>query len=139
MSDGRLLLLPAVALCAAAAMLLARGTTASPSSPRASDKLLLGVLGDPDRFDQQTTQDSRFRLIIMSWAQGGSPQYFSSLFATMREVPMLGISTGGGEGRGAETITAGQIARGAGDAMLVALNQSIAAWGSRSTSGRSRR
>ena len=30
---------------------------------------------------------------------------------------MLGISTGGGEGGGAETITAGQIARGAGDAM----------------------
>ncbi len=42
---------------------------------------------------------------------------------------MLGISTGGGEGGGAETITSGQIARGAGDALLVALNQAIATWG----------
>jgi beta-mannanase len=47
----------------------------------------------------------------------------------MREAPMLGISTGGGEGGGAETITSGQIAHGAGDALLVALNQAIAAWG----------
>jgi hypothetical protein len=114
-----------IALWVAAALLLPAATTASPSSAR---HVLLGVLGDPDRFDQQTTQHSRFRLLIMSWAQAGSPQWFSSLFATMREVPMLGISTGGGEGGGAETITAGRIARGAGDSLLVALNQAIAAW-----------
>jgi len=42
---------------------------------------------------------------------------------------MLGLSTGGGEGGGAETITAGQVARGAGDSFLVTLNQAIAAWG----------
>ena len=97
----------------------------------ATDKIsqLRGVTWESDRFDQQTTQHSRFRLVIMSWAQGESPQYFSSLFATMRDVPMLGISTGGGEGGGAESITAGQIARGAGDAMLIALNQSIASFG----------
>jgi len=121
----RRVLLPTLALCAAAALISANVTTASPSAR----KVLLGVLGDPDRFDHQTAQNSRFRLLIMSWARGGTPQYFESLFATMREMPMLGISTGGGEGGGAETITSGQIARGAGDSLLVALNQAIAAWG----------
>jgi len=130
-SDGsRRARLLSAALCAAAASSVATGAAASPSSaPHSAGNVLLGVLGDPDRFDQQTTQRSRFRLLIMSWGQGGTPQYFASLFTTMREVPMLGISTGGGEGGGAETITAGQIARGAGDSFLVALNQAIAAWG----------
>jgi hypothetical protein len=124
---GRLL---SAALCAAAATSVATGTAASPSpAARGAGMVVLGVLGDPDRFDKQTTQRSRFRLLIMSWGQGATPQYFASLFATMREVPMLGLSTGGGEGGGAETITAGQVARGAGDSFLVALNQAIAAWG----------
>jgi len=106
------------------------GTAAAASTSHgAHGKVLLGVLGDPDRFAHQTAQHSRFRLLIMSWAQGGSPQYFASLFATMGEEPMLGISTGGGEGGGAEAITAGQIARGAGDSFLLALNQALAAWG----------
>jgi beta-mannanase len=39
------------------------------------------------------------------------------------------LSTGAGKGGGAETITAGQIARGAGDSFLVALNEALAAWG----------
>jgi hypothetical protein len=42
---------------------------------------------------------------------------------------MLGLSTGGGEGGGPEVITSGQIARGAGDGFLIALNQALAAWG----------
>jgi hypothetical protein len=123
---ARLLL---AALCVAAAS-GSTGTAASPGSAAsgATAHVVLGVLGDPDRFDQQTTQRSRFRLLIMSWGQGGSPHYFSSLFATMREVPMLGLSTGGGEGGGAEAITAGRIAAGAGDPLLVALNQAIADW-----------
>ena len=90
--------------------------------------VVLGVFGSPDRFDRQTTQRSRFRLVIMRWGQGSSPQYFASLFATMGEVPMLGLSTGGGEGGGPEVINAAQIARGAGDGFLVAINQAIAAW-----------
>jgi hypothetical protein len=121
-------LLPVVALCAVASVVAATGTRAPPSSA-ARAGVLLGVLGDPDRFDHQTMQRSRFRLLIMGWAQGGTPQYFASLFATMRQMPMLGISTGGGEGGGVEAITVGQIARGSGDSFLVALNQAIAAWG----------
>jgi hypothetical protein len=115
--------------CAVAAALFGIAAAAPASSGGRGGKVLLGVLGDPDRFDQQTTQRSRFRLLIMSWGQGGSPQYFASLFATMGEVPMLGLSTGGGEGGGPEAITAGQIARGAGDSFLLALNQALAVWG----------
>lgn len=126
----RLIPLVAATLCAVAVTSVGTGTAASPGAGRhGAGSVLLGVLGDPDRFDQQTTQRSRFRLLIMAWGQGGTPQYFASLFATMQEVPMLGISTGGGEGGGAEMITAGQIARGAGDSFLVALNQAIAVWG----------
>jgi hypothetical protein len=95
----------------------------------AAQNIQLGVLGDPARFDGQTSQRSDFRLIIMRWGQGDSPQYFSSLFATMQPVPVLGLSTGGGEGGGPEVITTGQIARGAGDGFLLGLNQAIAAWG----------
>ena len=97
--------------------------------PEAAPRLHLGLLGNPARFANETAQRSSTRLVIMSWGQGETPQYFAGLFATMQEVPMLGLSTGGGEGGGAETIDAGQVARGAGDAFLVALNQAIAAWG----------
>ena len=118
-----------VSLCCAVTAVLFGVAAAAPASGAGHGKVLLGVLGDPDRFAHQTSQHSQFRLLIMSWAQGGSPQYFASLFATMGQVPMLGLSTGGGEGGGAEAITAGQIARGAGDSFLVALNQALAAWG----------
>jgi len=122
--------------CAVAGALFGSAAVAPASRGGRGGKVLLGVLGDPNRFAEQTMQRSRFRLVIMSWGQGESPQYFASLFATMQEVPMLGLSTGGGEGGGPEAITAGQIARGAGDQFLVALNQALAAWASRSTSGR---
>jgi len=125
--SGRLVL---GALCVAFAASLAAVAAGAPgSAPPGGGKVLLGVLGDPDRFDHQTSQRSRFRLLIMSWGQGGTPEYFAGLLSTMREVPMLGLSTGGGEGGGAEAITAGAIARGAGDSFLVALNQALATWG----------
>jgi hypothetical protein len=111
-----------------AAVLALTGVLAGGASA-AGSRIQLGVLGDPARFDAQTAQKSDFRLIIMRWGQGESPAYFSSLFATMAPVPVLGLSTGGGEGGGPEVITVGQIARGAGDGFLVALNRAIAAWG----------
>jgi hypothetical protein len=82
------------------------------------------VLGDPARFDSQTGQKTRARLLIVGWGQGGTPSYFGSLFETMGEEPMLGLSTG----QGAEAITPGQIAHGAGDDYLAAINQAIAQW-----------
>jgi hypothetical protein len=111
----------------AAAVLITAVLAGGASAAR--PRIQVGVLGDPARFDAQTSQHSGFRLIIMRWGQGETPQYFSSLFATMQAVPVLGLSTGGGEGGGPEVITAGQIARGAGDGFLLALNQAIAAWG----------
>ena len=89
--------------------------------------MLLGVLGDPGRFQQQTGQVSATRLRIVGWGQGatyGSP--FAELLATMGQQPMLGLSTGlqhGGE------ITPKQIALGQGDAYLVAVNHAIHAFG----------
>ena len=86
----------------------------------------LGVLGDPVRFERLTGQRSRSRLLIVGWGQGGTPQYFLSLFATMGKEPILGLNTTSG---GAETITPGQIARGAGDSYLEAINQAVSQWG----------
>ena len=92
----------------------------------AQTKIQLGVLGDPARFEAQTTQSSSTRLIIVGWDQGTSASYFSRLFATMLGEPMVGLSTGS-EG-GSESISPEQIARGAGDTVLVALNQAVAEW-----------
>ncbi|HET7568214.1 MAG TPA: hypothetical protein VFJ91_09505 [Gaiellaceae bacterium] len=88
----------------------------------------LGVLGDPGRFDGQTGQHSTSRLIIVRWGQGSAtPQYFlRQLFPTMRDVPMLGLSTGS-EGA-PESLTPAQLAQGRGDAFLVALNRALAEW-----------
>jgi hypothetical protein len=118
-----------VGLAAIAAAALALVAAGAPTAARSAARpVVLGVLGDPDRFDEQTRQRSRSRLLIVSWGQGGTPEYFSSLFETMRDLPMLGLSTGGGEGGGAEVISPGVIARGAGDAFLLAINQAIAVW-----------
>ena len=100
---------------------------AATAGASARSHVLLGVLGDPARFQQQTGQISDTRLQIVGWGQGatyGSP--FASLLAAMGAEPMLGLSTtlrGGGE------ITPRQIALGQGDAYLVAVNHAIHAFG----------
>ena len=110
-----------LAACALA-LLLGSGLTGAGAAGR---RLSLGVLGNPARFDGQTGRHSRVRLIIVGWGQGGTPAYFTSLLATMRDQPMLGFST---ELAGGEAITPALIARGAGDAYLAAVNQSLAGW-----------
>jgi len=107
-------------------LMIACALSAAPGWAAAHSRLRLGVLGDPGRFDQQTGQHSQARLMIVGWGQSSSAGYFTSLFESMREEPILGLSTGS-EG-GAETITPGQIARGDGDAFLLAINQAIAQW-----------
>jgi hypothetical protein len=110
-----------VALLAAGAL----GVAATGAKPQ----VLLGVLGDPGRFQQQTGQASDARLRIVGWGQGatyGTP--FAALLQTMGTVPMLGLSTGlqhGGE------ITPKQIALGSGDDYLVAVNHALHAFGKR--------
>jgi hypothetical protein len=98
----------------------------STSAGAAGRRVSLGLLGDPSRFDGQTGQHSRVRLIIVGWGQGGTAEYFSSLLASMLDEPMLGLSTGP---QGGEAITPAQIAHGAGDAYLAAINQALADWG----------
>ena len=64
---------------------------ASASAGAVGRHVSLGLLGDPSRFDGQTGQHSRVRLIIVGWGQGGTAGYFSSLLATMLDEPMLGL------------------------------------------------
>ena len=106
---------------------LACAFLAVPAWASAPSHLRLGVLGDPERFDQQTGQHTQVRLLIVGWGQSSSVEYFTRLLETMRDEPMIGLSTGS-EGA-METITPGQIARGAGDDFLLAINQAIAQWG----------
>jgi hypothetical protein len=110
---------------ASAALMCALG--AASGSASLPSHLRLGVLGDPGRFDQQTGQYSSVRLLFVGWGQSSSPEYFTQLLGSMRDVPMLGLSTGS-EGA-PETITPRQIAGGAGDGFLLAINQALAQWG----------
>jgi hypothetical protein len=105
---------------------LACALSAAPVWASAPSHLRLGVLGDPDRFDQQTAQHTKVRLLIVGFGQSASPDYFTRLLESMRDEPMLGLSTGS-EGA-PETITPRQIAGGAGDDFLLAINQAIAQW-----------
>jgi hypothetical protein len=108
----------ALAFLAASVLILCAAGSAAP--PR----LQLGVLGDPARFQSQTSQVSATRLLIVGWHQGVSAQYFSQLFATMLGEPMVGLNTGN-EG-GPEDVSPAGIAQGQGDATLLALNQAVA-------------
>jgi len=92
--------------------------------------ILLGVLGDAERFERQTGQQSTVRHAILGWEQGLS--WGSRLSVTipgLGPVPMIGIGTGRGWPDRREAITPRQIAMGEGDAYLFALNEAIAAWG----------
>src|SRR3954452_10234302 len=80
--------------------------------PRSS--VLLGVLGNPDRFDSITGQTSDVQHVIMAFGQTGGVR------ATDPDrIPLWGFSMRG--------YTARQIANGAGDAFLATLNQAAAA------------
>jgi hypothetical protein len=105
-------------LCVAAAV-SSGGTTAG--------SLVLGVFGDPVRFQHETGQVSHTRLLVVGWGQGATHgSSFADLFRTMLTEPMLGLSTGLQHGG---AITPGQIALGSGDGYLVAINHAIRAWG----------
>jgi hypothetical protein len=100
-------------------------------APSASAQPLLGVLGNPLRFQGLTGQRSTVVEKVIGWNQGytwGSP--FGQLFATMGDVPLLGV-TMDAKSSTAEAITPLAIARGGGDAYLVALSNAIATWNRR--------
>jgi hypothetical protein len=95
--------------------------------PAAAARPLLGIKGNSERFASLTGQQSTVGHVIVGWGQGaGWGSSFARLFATMGDVPMLGLNTRTGS---TEAITPAQIAAGKGDDYLVALNAAIAAFG----------
>lgn len=91
---------------------------------------LLGIRGDVARFEAQTGQQTRVVHQLVGWDQGrawGTP--LRRLFESMGEVPMLGVGTGAKWPSKREAITPAAIARGKGDAYLLALNAAIAGFG----------
>jgi hypothetical protein len=92
----------------------------------AAARVNLGILGNADRFQQLTGQDSAVRHVIVGWNQGQTwGSNFASLFDSLGPTPMLGFGTTGAGG----AVTPLQIAQGKGDAYLVAMNNAIAVWG----------
>jgi hypothetical protein len=95
--------------------------------PAAAARPLLGIKGNAERFASQTGQQSTVGHVIVGWGQGaGWGSTFTRLFATMGDVPMLGLNTRTGS---TEAITPAQIAAGKGDDYLVALNAAVAEFG----------
>ena len=89
--------------------------------------LILGITGDPVRFQGQTGQRSTVRQVFISWDQGRTfGKKIPVLLASLGPIPMVHIGTGGPRGT-TEFITPLQIAQGRGDAFLVALNEGVAA------------
>ena len=113
--------------CAGAAVLVAVAAAVAASASAAPPPPLLGIKGDPARFQTLTGQDSQVHHVILGWSQGVTwGTHYLPLFRQLGGIPMIGISTGARDG--GEAITPQQIALGRGDAVLVALNAAIAAF-----------
>jgi hypothetical protein len=109
-----------VALLGLAFALVASAPAAgAPEEPKA--RVLLGVLGHPGRFQQQTGQSSAIHQSFIGWHQ---PNTIPKLLGTLRPTPMMAIKTGG-------VVTPLDIAQGKGDAFLLALNSALAGFGQR--------
>jgi len=78
-------------------------------------KVLLGVLGGKERFDELTGQHTRVGHVIALWGQGP----VSNILQALGEVPMLGIRTDGSQ-------SAHDIAFGRGDDWLGQINAAVA-------------
>jgi hypothetical protein len=96
-------------------------------APAAFARPLLGLAnGDPARFAAQTGQSTGLRNIYLGWNQGYSwGSSFDRIIPKLGPAPMITITTFSWPGK-KELLTPGQIARGAGDEYLFALNAAIA-------------
>lgn len=117
-----------VAAAFACALVLAAMGSAQPNV----SKLLLGIAGDPARFQQQTGQRSAIQHIFLGWQQGMSwGRRLEVYLPQLRPIPMLHVGTGGGpRAPRRAVITPQQIALGQGDAYLVYINKAINGFGS---------
>lgn len=120
--------IPRVRISALVAALLCGLVFASGAAARP----LLGVLGNPARFEQQTGQHSTVVEKIVGWGQGDTwGGSFADLFGTMGDVPLLGLTMGPKPPSRGEAIDPLRVANGAGDAYLTSLNAAVSAWGRR--------
>ncbi len=110
----------ATASALVAAPALGGGRTATGGGRTIARPVLLGLLGGRVRFDQLTGQHTRVGHVIAGWGQGP----VSNILASLGEVPMLGINTGG-------SITPRDISLGRGDEFLAQVNEAAAAHGGR--------
>ncbi len=126
-SSHLVLALAGILSAAAAAASSPTDAAAAPAGVEARPGILLGVLGSRSRFAATTGSRVEVGHAILGWSQGlswGAP--LDRLLSSFGPVPMLGLNTVRGS---VEAITPGRIARGEGDAYLVALNRAIARWG----------
>ena len=91
----------------------------APAEPQA--RVLLGVLGEPGRFQQLTGQRSAIQQSFIGWHQ---PNTIPKLLGQLAPLPMLAIKTGG-------VVSPLDIAQGRGDGFLLALNSALAGFGQR--------
>jgi hypothetical protein len=91
------------------------GAIRANAAPR---RVLLGLLGGRERFDQLTGQHTVVGHVIAGWGQGPVARILDAL----GEIPMLALKTGG-------TMTPRDIALGRGDGSLADVNHAVAAHG----------
>src|SRR6266511_4942376 len=95
-------------------------------APAALARPLLGLYGDTARFAGQTGQRTDVGHIYLGWGQGSTwGSGFDRIVPKLSRVPMISITTFHWPSK-AETLTPLQIARGAGDDYLIALNAAVA-------------
>jgi hypothetical protein len=116
-----------LAVVAVVLLALAPGAGARPEV----SKLLLGISGDPGRFQQQTGQKSAIKHVFLGWQQGMAwGKKLEAYLPQLAPIPMLHLGTGGGpRAPRRAVITPQQIAQGQGDAYLVYINKAINGFG----------
>jgi hypothetical protein len=94
--------------------------------PAAAARPLLGVIGNGSHFSALTGQQSSVGHIYLGWGQGSTwGSSFDRIVPKLGDSPAISIGTSHWPSK-AETLTPLQIARGSGDAYLIALNGAIA-------------
>jgi len=95
-------------------------------APAAFARPLLGVAGDSDRFSSLTGQRSSTAHMYLGWGQGQTwGSSFDRVFPKLGTAPLVTITTFRWPSK-TSVLTPLQIARGAGDAYLIAFNAAIA-------------
>jgi Glycosyl hydrolase family 26 len=94
-------------------------------------KVLLGISGDPVRFQAQTGQKSAIKHVFLGWQQGMTwGTKLDRFLPQLAPIPMIHLGIGGPGATRRARISMQQIANGQGDAYLVYVNKAINAFGS---------